>query len=110
MDFKEASKCIVDVKHMSRVGRPQAKDPVVSKPVSLKTSTWELIEDRNQSRASFFRHMIEDWDDLRDFDIRKMSFNRAYVIIMNRMQSIDDVLYIRMLALYENLIQGRKFE
>ena len=95
---------------MPRVGRPQAKDPVVSKPVSLKTSTWELIEDRDQSRAAFFRHMIEDWDDLRDFDIRKMSFNRAYVIVMNRIERQNDVLFYKMLALYDEWVKGRQYE
>lgn len=95
---------------MPRVGRPQSKDPVVSKPVSLKTSTWQLIEDRDQSRAAFFRHMIEDWDDLRDFDIRKMSVNRAFVVIMNRLQDKNDLLYVKLLELYEMYIQGEVFQ
>ena len=54
--------------------------------------------------------MIEDWDDLRDFDLRKMSVNRAFVVVMNRIQGQDDLLYVKMLELYEMYVQGQVFQ
>lgn len=88
---------------MKKVGRPVAKDPVISKPVSLPTSFWDAIAERNQTRAEFFRHLIEDWDDLRDMDSRKMSTKRLFLICMNRFQFNNDQIYAKMYKLMEQI-------
>lgn len=74
-----------------RVGRPPAKDPVISKSVALKASQWYQIEQSSLSRKAFFSKMfdridsyIQEIEDLKDFDIREYTISRLLAVASNR--------------------------
>jgi|TARA_R100000479_G_C6394398_1_gene206495 hypothetical protein len=74
-----------------RVGRPPAKDPVISKSVALKASQWYQIEQSSLSRKAFFSKMfdridsyIQEIEDLKNFDVRTYSVSRLLALASNK--------------------------
>ena len=101
---------------MARVGRPPAKDPKISKTVTLKSSEWYLIEQSKSSRAAFMAQMLKDYREYdgkvqelqaeyKDFDIRQMSVKRLYVATMNAMAQIDGKMYADMMIYYQDTLK-----